>query len=818
MPFCNKCGNKLTEEDVFCPECGTPVVDTKSSKMDIEETNDNYKTQVRGKAQSYGVLNLENLAEGHIIDVRYEIKQKIGQGGFGVVYRVYDKKMNIDKALKIIPEAIVNDEEAMADMQAEAQTMISLNHNSIVRVYDFHDTGSVKYIDMEFVEGKTLTKFKLEHPNKQILETKVKELAVKVADGLAYAHSKGIIHKDIKPQNVMLTNGGDVKIMDFGIAETVRTSMSRIQNSTSSGTLVYMSPEQIKGKDVGKESDIYSFGAMLYELLSGHPPFYKGDINYQVLNEKPKPLDSVSDKMNELILKCLEKEYKNRYNNFSDIIKLFGDLVHDYEHLDQQRNAQIKLNNALTTFVSISISTNPEGAIVVIDGKESVGNTPLKIDLEIGNHDIHVSKKGYQSFNDILTIRGSEKFVIELESIMGSISVTTKEEGMIIWINGIKTEFVTPYKFEKIIPKSEYYFQINQMNYLSNTKKCVIRNSENATLLLSSILGSLIVESEKSGMRIWLNGKPTEFVAPHTFMNIIPNKEYIISVDSKIEHSEDYFVRINKNESKLIKIDKFQQVSKEMVFVKGGKFDMGILDRDADEGPVHSVQLDSFYMGRHSVSQQEYEEIMGKNPSSFQAEDVLESGLLGIGRKVEKTTIPKNPVESVSWYDAVEFCNKKSQKEGLTQCYSGTGLNIKCDYKANGYRLPTEAEWEYAARGGKISNKFEYSGSDNVDDVAWHEGNSHKRTHQIETKLSNELAIYDMSGNVWEWCNDWYNKNYYKISQIENPKGPDGGKHRILRGGAWNYHRIICRITYRNYYNPLSSFKYFGFRLVQGIR
>lgn len=172
---------------------------------------------------------------------------------------------------------------------------------------------------MEYVDGKTLTKIKLEHPKKQIPEDEVKVYAVKIAEGLAYAHNRNVIHKDIKPQNVMVTQQGEVKLMDFGIAETVRNSMSRVQNTYSSGTLVYMSPEQIKGKDIGKESDVYSFGAMLYELLSGHPPFYKGDINYQILNVEPEKLENVSDEMNGIIMKCLEKDYEDRFRNFKDI-------------------------------------------------------------------------------------------------------------------------------------------------------------------------------------------------------------------------------------------------------------------------------------------------------------------------------------------------------------------------------------------------------------------------------------------------------------------------------------------------------------------
>ena len=140
MPFCEKCGKKIRNGAAFCPECGTPVAKAEQIKQKAEETTDDFKTQLRGKPQAYGVLNLENLPEGHVIDDRYEIKEKVGQGGFGAVYRVFDKNMGIDKALKIIPEAIVSDKEAMFDLQSEAKTMIALNHPDIVRVYDFHKT------------------------------------------------------------------------------------------------------------------------------------------------------------------------------------------------------------------------------------------------------------------------------------------------------------------------------------------------------------------------------------------------------------------------------------------------------------------------------------------------------------------------------------------------------------------------------------------------------------------------------------------------------------------------------------------------------
>ena len=276
------------------------------------------KTKILDRV-SYGSVNLESLPEGFVIDDRYEIIRKLGQGGFGAVYLVHDQQMDIEKALKILPEAFTHDEEAMADLLGEAKTMVSLNHPNIVRVYDLHSKGDIKYIDMEYIDGKTLTGLKLEYPDKRMPEKKVRELAIQISEGIAYAHENGVIHKDIKPQNVMVSSKGHIKIMDFGIAETVRMSMSRIDNTSTSGTMVYMSPEQLRGKDVGKESDIYSFGAMLYELLSGHPPFYRGDISYQIINEDPKPIENISPKMDYLISKCLSKDYHDRYSNFEEV-------------------------------------------------------------------------------------------------------------------------------------------------------------------------------------------------------------------------------------------------------------------------------------------------------------------------------------------------------------------------------------------------------------------------------------------------------------------------------------------------------------------
>ncbi len=140
------------------------------------------------------------------------------------------------------------------------------------------------------------------------------------------------------------------------------------------------------------------------------------------------------------------------------------------------------------------------------------------------------------------------------------------------------------------------------------------------------------------------------------------------------------------------------------------------------------------------------------------------------------------------------------------------------NWDANGYRLPTEAEWEYAARGGNQSQGYTYSGGNNLDDVAWYGYNSGSVTHEVGTKQPNELGIYDMSGNVWEWCNDWYDGNYYSNSPIYNPKGPSSGSRRVRRGGGWSREPNCCRVADRDYDFPTSSYGDLGFRIARSAK
>ncbi len=211
-------------------------------------------------------------------------------------------------------------------------------------------------------------------------------------------------------------------------------------------------------------------------------------------------------------------------------------------------------------------------------------------------------------------------------------------------------------------------------------------------------------------------------------------------------------------------------------------------DADSDESPVHSVRVDSFYMAETEVTFDQYDAYCDDQRISKPDDE-------GWGRG-------SRPVIYVSWYDAVKYCNWLSEQAGLPKAYSISGTSVNWNQNAEGYRLPTEAEWEYAARGGKHSRGYKYAGSNNVGEVGWYSGNSGGKTHPVKGKKANELGLYDMSGNVWEWCWDWYDSDYYSISPGGNLTGPSSGSYRVIRGGSWGLNPEGLRVAARGGNSP----------------
>ena len=270
----------------------------------------------------------------------------------------------------------------------------------------------------------------------------------------------------------------------------------------------------------------------------------------------------------------------------------------------------------------------------------------------------------------------------------------------------------------------------------------------------------------------------------------------------------------------------------EMVLVEGGSFMMGRDDaKDKIKGsefnnelPRHEVKLNSFYLGKYEVTVKEYKDFItakGKSmpeppDSAWFAEHPDTKFFYPLNKTQWWGWKDFFPMHNVTWFDAVEYCNWLSEKHGLQKVYKINKSEVTWDLSASGYRLPTEADWEYAARGGKLSKGYRYSGSNNIDEVAWYDGTTNfKGPVKVGTLKPNELGIFDMSGNVWEWCNDYFSSNYYANSPKENPTGPGANIYRSLRGGSWHYRNDYARIADRDGPNAAFTNYTYGFRIAK---
>jgi formylglycine-generating enzyme required for sulfatase activity len=287
-------------------------------------------------------------------------------------------------------------------------------------------------------------------------------------------------------------------------------------------------------------------------------------------------------------------------------------------------------------------------------------------------------------------------------------------------------------------------------------------------LLVEKAYGSVTIEVRTAG-ELYLNGEAMGSLTPGSSARLDDLEAGKANLEMRYRdgNRESRTVEVPTNGVAAVSFSYVERPKafENMVLVEGGTFHMGDTfgNGDSDEKPVHPVTVSSFFLGKCEVTQREWREVMGSNPLKFKGDDL--------------------PVENVCWYDAAEYCNKLSKRKGLEPCYTISGDNVSCDFSRNGFRLPTEAEWEFAARGGVRSSGYKYSGGNNLDAVAWYDRNS-GGTHPVGGKQANEIGLYDMSGNVWEWCWDWYGP--YPSGSQTDPMGASSGQYRVLRGGSWD--------------------------------
>ena len=464
----------------------------------------------------------------------------------------------------------------------------------------------------------------------------------------------------------------------------------------------------------------------------------------------------------------------------------------------------------------VILNVIPSDALVMI-GVANYENA-RKIELEPGTYKMHLSSDLYDSKTiDLVVQKGkTNRLNVQLVKNAGFVSLMRRPETAKILIDGKdygatdKIELRSgSYLLRAEVDSSYYPFAENitvSKNKTTNLKVDVKRRK--GVFLFNSI-------PFNTRVKLLQNGE-TKFEFKGTgIIEELPIGRYIVTVESPGHKSVRSEMVIKENKNYVLDLKLEQGVDEILrtettatpVFLKkidGGYFSMGATPDQGSgtrmELPVRTVAVNMFYIGTTEVTQAVWSEIMGENPSRFKADQA--TGSL--------------PVENISWIEAVKFCNKLSEKEGLTPAYKIENDSFLCDFEANGFRLPTEAEWEYAARGDDTTAQFRFAGSRNADAVAWIKSNSDKKTHPVAQKSPNKNGLYDMTGNVAELCNDFFDR--YNPSDLLNPKGAQTGKKISIRGGSWNSTDGKARISARESNGTGARKSTTGLRLARSSR
>ena len=458
-----------------------------------------------------------------------------------------------------------------------------------------------------------------------------------------------------------------------------------------------------------------------------------------------------------------------------------------------------------------ALSVQPKNAVVTIDGvlQPSSSDGEYSAMLPYGTHTYKVEAGGYISKSGSFVVSSGDMtpVSVSLLSAMASVSITCPTPAVSLYVD---KKAVGNSPWSGSLKEGMHLVEVRKSGYRSQQKTIQLAQQQKLDVTfgeLVAIQGNLSVNYKPFGADVYVDGKKLG-QSPRVFNGLLVGNHQVevrkdgYATDRKtISISEGQTASITgtlasnavassntsgyssssssmASGSNAISIPVKDGISIDMVKVEAGTFMMGatseMKDPYSDKKPVHQVTLtNDYYMGKYEVTQALWQAVMGSNPSNFKGDNL--------------------PVETVNWNDCQEFISKLNSLTGRK------------------FRLPTEAEWEYAARGGKKSRGYQYSGSRKISDVAWYEGNSRSKTHPVGRKQANELGIYDMSGNVWEWCSDWYGS--YSSSSQTNPMGSDSGAKRVRRGGSWCYIARICRSSYRYGDAPDCRGLYLGLRL-----
>ncbi len=674
---CPKCQAEILDDSQFCHKCGTPI--HSSEKVFISQTRTILKP-------------IEELPPGTTLAGKYRIIEVLGRGGMGIVYKAEDTKLKRSVALKFLPPELIQDEEARVRFVLEAQTAAGLSHPNVCAIHEINEEDGESFIAMEYVEGESL---KARTEKGPLALDDALDIAIQIAEGLDEAHKKGIIHRDIKSANIMVTEKGQAKIMDFGLAK-IKGGTLLTREGTTLGTVAYMSPEQARGEEVDHQTDLWSLGVVLYEMLSGELPF-KGDreasILYSVVHEEPKPLKAVKPgiptELQQIINRSLKKKVESRYASAAEML---NDLRKYKDSLWAEELGAFNLRFFLRRIRRPKVAV-PAICVVLVMALASVWffNRQAKISW------------------------AREEILPEIERLL----------------EGNLRDFTEPYKLAE---KAEEY----------------IPNDPKLAELFSKCSLNINIKTEPPGADIYVK----EYKAPNSEWEIIgvsPLENVRLPIGFfrwKIEKEGYETVLAATSNWNLTPKEGFIPFDLMRVLDEKGSIPKEMVRITGAETPLGKVE--DFYIDRYEVTNKQYREFInngGYSDREYWKHEMIKDGKVltweeALAEFLDQTDRPgpstwqagdypegqgDYPVSGISWYEAAAYA------EFL------------------GKSLPTGSHWDIA-RGGftPIIMWFQFGGNAIFAPFSNFQGKSPIPVGSLPGITS--YGAYDMAGNVREWC------------------------------------------------------------------